>query len=56
MEAPVCVDVCPTEALELIDMGDYEQLLQQRRTKTAVDLERKNLPDGALVLDLVQEP
>ncbi len=56
MEAPVCVDVCPTKALELIDMGDYEQLLQQRRTKTAVDLERKNLPDGALVLDLVQEP
>ena len=55
MEAPVCIDVCPTKALELVDVENYEQLLLRRRTKTAVDLERKNLPDGALVLDLVQE-
>ena len=35
MEYPVCVDVCPTKALELVEIGDYEDLLKKRRLKTA---------------------
>ena len=31
MEHPVCVDVCPTGALELVDLEDYEVFLQKKR-------------------------
>ncbi len=33
MEYPVCVDVCPTNALELVDLDDYEAFLQEKRQK-----------------------
>ncbi len=54
MEVPVCVDVCPTKALELIDVDQYEDLLRVKRAETAADLQRKNRLDGALLLDLVE--
>lgn len=34
MEHPVCVDVCPTHALELVDLDQYEEFLGTRRQKT----------------------
>lgn len=37
MEMPVCLDVCPTRALELIEVSD-EAILSQRRRKTVSDL------------------
>ena len=33
MEYPVCVDVCPTNALELVDLDAYEAFLQEKRQK-----------------------
>jgi len=56
MEVPVCVDVCPTKALELIDVDQYEELLRKKRAQTAVGLHDKKGIDGALLLDLVKEP
>ncbi len=35
MEKPVCVDVCPTRALELVELEEIEKLLQEKRFKTA---------------------
>jgi len=31
MESPVCVDVCPTHALELVDLDEIEVLLRGKR-------------------------
>lgn len=31
MENPVCVDVCPTRALELADVEDYDHILKEKR-------------------------
>lgn len=54
MELPVCVDVCPTKALELIDMEQYEQFLHHKRAGIAVDLQKNKDIDGKLLMDLVQ--
>ncbi len=35
MEKPVCVDVCPTKALEVVDLAEIETLLCEKRRKTA---------------------
>lgn len=55
MEAPVCIDVCPTEALELVDINQYEEFLRSRRNETATDLQSKDAPGGRLLLDLIKE-
>lgn len=38
METQVCLDVCPTKALELIELDDTEKLLRTKRVKTAAQL------------------
>ncbi len=35
MEKPVCVDVCPTKALEVVELEEIEELLREKRRKTA---------------------
>jgi carbon-monoxide dehydrogenase iron sulfur subunit len=35
MEKPVCVDVCPTKALEVVEIEAIEELLREKRKKTA---------------------
>jgi len=35
MEKPVCVDVCPTKALEVVDLEEIDTLLCEKRRKTA---------------------
>jgi anaerobic carbon-monoxide dehydrogenase iron sulfur subunit len=35
MEKPVCVDVCPTKALEVVDMEEIETLLREKRHNIA---------------------
>ncbi len=51
MENPACVEVCPCKALELVEVGDLEEMLRQRRKEIVRELagvKRK----GMLVLDL----
>ena len=38
MEKPVCVDVCPTKALEVVELDEIEELLQEKRCKTAEEM------------------
>jgi carbon-monoxide dehydrogenase iron sulfur subunit len=51
MESPVCVEVCPCKALELVEIGDYEEMLRRKREKVTQKLTvgKKN---GLLLLDL----
>jgi Fe-S-cluster-containing hydrogenase component 2 len=35
MEKPACVDVCPTQALEVVELEEIEDLLRKNRQKTA---------------------
>ena len=35
LEKPVCVDVCPTEALEVVELDGIEDLLREKRQKIA---------------------
>ena len=54
MEYPVCVEVCPTKALELVDLDDFQKQLQARRQRiaTAVVAESRQ---GLCVLDLADK-
>lgn len=51
MESPVCVDVCPTKALELIDLEDSEELLRETRKKVAAGVSIA-AAEGLCVVDL----
>jgi carbon-monoxide dehydrogenase iron sulfur subunit len=51
MDNPVCVEVCPCKALELVEIGDYEEMLRQRREKVTKKL-AKSKKTGMLLLDL----
>jgi carbon-monoxide dehydrogenase iron sulfur subunit len=52
MEEPVCVDVCPTHALELVELDDYEVLLHQRRQKASQEIAACKEKDRVLLLGL----
>ena len=52
MEVPVCVDVCPTKALALIELDDYDEFLGRKRAEAVSGLDDKTRPEGALLLDL----
>jgi len=51
MENPVCVEVCPCKALELMEIGDYEEMLRRRREKVTQKL-AVSKENGLLLLDL----
>ena len=51
MENPVCVEVCPCKALELVEVEDFEKILRQRREGVVRELAGSNRK-GLLVLDL----
>ena len=51
MENPACVEVCPCKALELVEIGDYEEVLRQRREEVTKKL-AANKKAGFLLLDL----
>jgi Fe-S-cluster-containing hydrogenase component 2 len=50
-ENPVCVEVCPCKALELVEIGDYEDVLRQRRQEVTKKLAERRKA-GLLLLDL----
>ena len=51
MENPVCIEVCPCKALELVEIGNYEEILRQRRQGVTKKL-AKSKKAGLLLLDL----
>ena len=54
MEHPVCVDVCPTRAIELVDVDDLGSTYRKKR-QVAVDAAAvASSDDGLVVLDLGQ--
>lgn len=52
MENPVCVEVCPAHALELLDLDDFEEMLSERRRRVTETLLTNGEKRGLLVLDL----
>lgn len=51
MENPVCVEVCPCRALELVELDDLEKIFRQRREEVLQRL-AGNKRAGLLLLDL----
>ena len=51
MENPVCVDVCPTHALELVELDEIEKLLQEKRGGISEEITVKKM-DGLYLLHL----
>ena len=51
MEKPVCVDVCPTKALEVVDLEEIETLLREKRRKT-VKATADSGGEGIILLDV----
>ena len=53
MENPVCVDVCPTSALELVELDAYPDILQKRRQQIS-EAATKTDAKGICVLTLTK--
>ena len=51
MEYPVCVDVCPTKALELVALDDLDQVIREKR-RAVVDRLAPEKRKGLVILDL----
>jgi len=51
MENPVCVDVCPTHALEIVDLDEFDGLLHQKRLKTIQETVAAKKDGKVLLLD-----
>lgn len=54
MEHPVCVDVCPTRTLELVDLTEVEKMLKDRRARTIDAIPAGSDTDRILLLDLTE--
>jgi anaerobic carbon-monoxide dehydrogenase iron sulfur subunit len=51
MENPVCVEVCPCKALELVELEKFDEMLRRKRESVAGELAGEN-KKRLLVLDL----
>jgi anaerobic carbon-monoxide dehydrogenase iron sulfur subunit len=51
MEKPVCVDVCPTKALELVEIEEIETQLRKKRRKTT-EVMAESTGEGIRLLDI----
>lgn len=51
MDHPVCVEVCPGKALELVDLDEMEKLFEERRKEVSQSIGR-NKEKKLLLLDL----
>lgn len=54
MENPVCVEVCPAHALELVELDDFEEMFAERRREISETLAASNGKRGLLLLDLLR--
>ena len=52
MENPVCVEVCPAHALELVELNAFEEMLTGKRRKIHEIVATREERRGLLVLDL----
>ena len=52
MEFPVCVDVCPTKALDLVDVDDLGEAYREKRRVAAAAAVAAAQGEGLTVLDL----
>jgi Fe-S-cluster-containing hydrogenase component 2 len=52
MEQPVCVDVCPTRALKLVDTDEFEGVYKEKRRKAAETAVSAGGADGFVIMDL----
>jgi len=50
MEKPVCVDVCPTAALEVVELDNIDALLKEKRRKTSKGMAKTG--EGLSLLDM----
>jgi len=51
MEDPICLEVCPCQALELVDLDDFEKILRRRRQDAVRKLVEEKRT-GLVLLDL----
>jgi carbon-monoxide dehydrogenase iron sulfur subunit len=51
MEKPVCVDVCPTKALEVVELDGIDEHLRQKRLAAAASVADGG-KEGIRILDL----
>lgn len=52
MENPVCLEVCPAQALELVELDEFEEIFRQRWQEISEILTSGNKKKGLLLLDL----
>ena len=53
MENPVCLEVCPCQALELVDIEEFDKIFGRRRAEIGKTLAGKK-EKGLLLLDLTE--
>jgi Fe-S-cluster-containing hydrogenase component 2 len=51
MDNPVCVEVCPCKALELVDVEEFDRIFEYRRQEVSKKITAKKA-GGMLLLDL----
>jgi len=51
MEKPICVDVCPTRALEVVELDGIDELLREKRQRTTKAMAEAG-NEGIRLLDL----
>jgi Fe-S-cluster-containing hydrogenase component 2 len=51
MDNPVCVEVCPCKALELVDVEEFDKIFEYRRQEVSKRIVGKKA-GGLLLLDL----
>ena len=51
MDNPVCVEVCPCKALELVDVEEVDKIFEHRRKEVSKKIGGKKA-GGMLLLDL----
>jgi carbon-monoxide dehydrogenase iron sulfur subunit len=52
MDNPVCVEVCPSRALELVELADYEKYFHQKRGEVTSSLSGGKKDGPMMLLDL----
>jgi hydrogenase-4 component A len=52
MDHPVCVEVCPTQAIEVVELDKIEEKFQEKRLAAVESAARASGEEAFLLLDL----